>query len=381
MLSFFELNNILEKNRKRHQDINEVSDDLIKKLEALKSKFAKPAKPQAGQPTQIDTPAPVPANPPAVPPRRTRPPVPSAPAKNTSLSPNDPQSPEFASHFEKDILDRDRQGIKMSSPKAQSNTASKDVKDERLARDAENVQIFNNMLISNDHGPSQRALVAMAVHDLKLPYEIPDGPFELATMSRGSQARANEVIMPTRDIMRIMRKVNDYTRVDKGREGYGQNLSFKQALAQHWDKLPNFNPVIRRSLELERNILHPQVVGQEMSLSDLANAVGEITGNPQPELDARATSYLIRTALDNGFGHFFDVKGNPRDPNTIVRVKSPSEAGTIDHRDDGTMKPRSHRIGNALDRAKSAWGAPQQPPKSEANEWMDVMDMMEHWNL
>jgi hypothetical protein len=379
MLSFYEMNCLLEKANKATKTVSEASEAMQKRLAAIAAaqKSAKPAELEAPTPPQAAV-APQ-AAPAATPLKSTEP-----PKSMGGTSPNEPGTAAHQDNFQKNIIDRGREGIRPANHKAQPNQA-----DNGNERDTEAIAIFNNMLISDNSGPSQRGLTAMAISDLKMPYQVPEGKFEIGVTSRGKHARTdNELIMPLRDIKRLMFKVSSYTKNDKGSSGYGTSVSLRQALAKNWDSKKGLNPIILRALQFEKYFLSPDLVGQTLAPTGLTAKLAEKAGPPvtstgtegasssvgligaSADLDGKALKYILAVADAKGFGDFFKRdNSNPNDPK--ITILSPSELGAKND-------PRK-QIGSMSDRINSKFGSPA--PQEECNQWMDMMDVLEHWNF
>jgi hypothetical protein len=390
MLSFYEMNCLLEKANKSNKTVSEASEAMKQRLAAIaaaqKAKStAKPAELESPTPPQAAAaPQQAPAASPVTSPLKSTEP----PKSMGGTSPNEPGTAAHTANFEKNIIDRGREGIRPANHKAQPNQA-----DNGSERDTEAIAMFNNMLISDNSGPSQRGLTAMAVADLKMPYQVPEGKFEIGTMSRGKQARAdNELIMPLRDIKRLMFKVSSYTKNDKGSSGYGTSVNLRQALAKGWDSRKGINPIILRALQFEKYFLSPDLVGQTLPPTGLIAQLSKKAGPPttstgtegaassvglqgaSADLDGKALKYIIAVADAKGFGDFFKRdNSNPNDPK--ITILSPSELGS---QNDPAKKFR--HIGSMADRINSKFGSAP-APQEECNQWMDMMDVLEHWNF
>lgn len=383
MLSFYEMNNLLEKQKaQRNLQEAELSAEQMARLKAVQARVA--AKKQQAQIEPAAAPAPRAA---AAPPAAAPAPAPaaapaaqaSAPAgPKTHLSPNDPSHPEYTDRFEKNVIARDRHGIKPNSHKAQGKTASGLQSDERVAQMADRIMSFNTLLMNDKWGPSQRGLTALAIQELKLPYEVPEYPFEIGTQSRGSAAKGEELIMPKNDLFKVMQKVASYS-PESASGGVPTHMTLRHAIASGWGTEPKDK--VLRALEFERNIMKPQIVGRTMSIQELADELANMSGGTQfagglgpagALNDVEVVKYLIGMANKHGFGHFFDIQGDK------VRVKSPREAGEIDDRDDGGMPKPKKRIGRASDNLRAMFG---QSEHTETSGWMDIMESMEHWNF
>lgn len=347
MLTFYEMCCFLEKRKNKKID-ESITPEMRAKLLALQQqKQGTNAPPlQSASPHKIEAP------------------IPSATAKPSDVPPNDPSSPIFKKQFNA----MKQQDVAPTSAKAQPNVA--DGSNEKLT---EKIAMFNNMLISDQWGPSQQGLTAMAVKDLKLPYKIPDGKFEIGVTSRGAQAREQEVIMPIQDIMKVMSMVSRYTKGEGG-EKIGRHSSFKQALVRKWGVKPGVRYLILRALDFEKHLMASDITDQPTTIQGLADSlaakVGPAEGNVK---DTDVVGYIIDTAMKNGFGHFFHVEGDLKDPNTGVAVKSLGKAGTVDNRNDGGM------IGSSSDRVKSLFG--RKAEQAEQDEWLKVSEALDYWQF
>lgn len=381
MLSFYEMNCLLEKANKSTKTVSEASEAMRQRLAAIAAaqSSAKPAELEAPTPHQA-----------AVPPQQApvNSPVKSMePAKSMGgSSPNEPGTAAHQANFQTNVIDRNREGIRPSNHKAQPNQA-----DNGAENFTEKLAMFNNMLNSSSQGPSQRGLTAMAMADLKLPYQVPDGKFEIAAnMSRGDQARGKtneveELVMPVRDIIRLMKEVSKYSFDKKGGNGYRMGKSLKQVLSSGWDSADAPNSVILRALQFEKFFLSPDIVGKPMSITELSEILAKKAGPPSnftgaetasvganvqwasANIDQGALNYILKIADTKGFGQFFNRdNSNPSDPK--ITVMSPSELGE-----------KNHVMGSMADRMSTKFGSPA--PKEECNQWMDMMDMLEHWNF
>jgi hypothetical protein len=233
----------------------------------------------------------------------------------------------------------------------------------------------------------------MAIADLKMPYQVPEGKFEIGTMSRGNQARGEgELIMPLKDIKRLMFKVSSYTKSDKGSSGYGTSVNLRQALVKGWDSKKGINPIILRALQFEKYFLSPDLVGQTLPPTGLIAQLAQKAGPPatstgtegaassvglqgaSADLDGKALKYILAVADAKGFGDFFKRDdSNPNDPK--ITILSPSELGA-----QNNPHKKSMHMGSMTDRMNSKFGSAP-APQEECNQWMDMMDVLEHWNF
>ena len=381
MLSFYEMNCLLEKANKSTKTVSEASDAMNRHLAAIAAaqSSAKPAELETPTPTQAAVaPQQAPAN---ISVKSNEP-----PKSMGGTSPNEPGTAAHDDNFQKNVTDRGREGIRPSNHKAQPNQA-----DNGNENFTENLAMFNNMLNSSSQGPSQRGLTAMAMADLKMPYQVPAGRFEIAAnMSRGDYAKGKtdniaELVMPVRDIIRLMKEVSKYSFDKKGGNGYKMGKSLKQVLSSSWDSADAPNSVILRALQFEKFFLSPDIVGKPMSITELGAILAKKAGPPSnfngaekvsvladpqtasQNMDLEALNYILKIADKKGFGQFFNRdNSNPSDPK--ITVMSPSELGE-----------KNHVMGRVADRVNSRFGSPA--PKEECNQWMDMMDMLEHWNF
>lgn len=381
MLSFYEMNCLLEKANKSTKTVSEASDAMSRHLAAIAAaqSSAKPAELEAPTPAQEDVP---PANPYLA----------DRPAKipATSIggtSPNEPGTAAHLDNFQTNFIDRGREGIRQGNHKAQPNQA-----DNGVDKFTDKLIRYNGIL-AND--VSLRGLTAMAIADLGLPYKVPEGKFEIAAnMSRAEYAKGNtdefaELVMKQEHIVQLMGKVYEYTKGDKGGGGYKMASDFKKELTKNWDSKKGFNQIILRALQFERHFLDKEIVLKPMSATKLAAALASKAGAPSnfngaekvsvladpqtasQNMDLEALNYILKIADKKGFGQFFERDySNPSDP--IITILDPHKAG---------QKGGGGQVfGSTTDRMNSKFGSAP-APQEECNQWMDMMDMLEHWNF
>ncbi len=369
MLSFYEMNCLLEKQRAEQNNVLEtaISPELKQKLLAMQA--ARSGKPAQMEPATPNTAPPAVASAPASPAPAAAP-APVAKPKNAlppeltgNASPNEPGSDDYTARFDKKFNSPGniKPGIKPSSSKAQMNTASQTGAAERVAKNAERLMQFNNFLAS----PSYQGLTAMAIAELKMPYKVPEGRFEIAIdHTRGpSSNAAEELIMSRQDFLAIIKKVSSYVSSDKGEGNVSAGVTLRTKLSEQWGK-PGTQGIVLRAMQFENRLMSPEIVNKVTTIENLAGLLARICDQPtRPVDEVAALKFLIKTANDVGYGHFFEISGDK------IRIKSTAEASQVA---DGK------EIGSKYDNVKSKFG---EATEAQSTEWMNVMNLLEHWGM
>jgi hypothetical protein len=182
-----------------------------------------------------------------------------------------------------------------------------------------------------------------------------------------------------------------------------------------------FKFIVKRARDMMSHIFDRDIIGKPMTVAELAQAlsakeqksIDSLFSNPDdpmapaksifqpnPELDLQAMILILKTALkpeqkvDGQIGPsypFFQVKGNPSDPNTLVRVVPLKElsnpAGPEERRggpevamgqvkyDPSLQYPAHIRLAQSLGLDDA-----HESTKEEA-DWMKIVMLMEHWGF
>lgn len=381
MLSFYEMNCLLEEQKRGQDTVNEaLSPEMRQKILAMRQ--------SKGVPAQVDMPTPTPTpEAPAVDPAASAAPAPApaAPAKralppsvraNLGQDVNDPSSDAYKAQFNSKFQDAGKMGYKPGSSKTLNTNATGRMEDNISDRETELVEKFNKFLAD----PSYQGFVAMAISDLKMPYKVPEGRFEIGRQDRNNGTE--QLVVPSKsDLMAILSKAMSYPKVQMDGEMVSGGKPFKMVISEKWNADPRMRYTVLRAMQMENFIQAPEVVNTQTTMGNLAALLGKRAGrkpflggleSPEPIEDVTVLGWLIKVAQSSDFGHFFEVNGDLSNPQTPVRIRSTAEASK-------TAAPGSgSKIGSTSDRIRAKFG---QQPKTEASEWMDVMDLMEHWGF
>lgn len=260
--------------------------------------------------------------------------------------------------------------------------------------------------------------------------------------SKGVTSGPNEVVMNKQEFMQIVRWVRDYLGFDgKVENSIERNVSYRQALASEVNRNPESAPMVARALDFEKVILSKSLMGKKYTIKTLADALaskalaGGLNSMNKAE-DTEVVGFMIETSQK--FRRMEDVamqgkKGrqgtrvptvkvtalernpksplyidpaNPRrsgstgedgpekvrqyqrpfdffviekgadlsNPNTVVYIKSKDEMFQMDTRDDEGDRGRYPSMRDQV--VKSM----EQEPRTEATEWIDLMNLMEYWD-
>lgn len=410
MLSFYEFNCLLDTHRKAAPKLNEagLSPEQIAQIklrqDAIKKKVAQskagkvepttPA-PTEGEPkptfagNQPAPKAPKPAANPSVLAKADAPaaPAPEAPAtpaaakplkRNVSPDVNDPSAADRLGRVDQlhqQAVNQGTSGTRVNSSRAMSAVPTNKSKDITTHRSAELISNFNSYLNS----VTFQVLTQMAVAELGLPYQIPEGKFRVSTVPE-PKSLDNVVVMQKPDLLKVIRKVLNYTKQEKGDTGYGTNVSYRQALVKPYSHDESARDVLLRTLQFEGQLHNPAVIGKPMTIAQLAHTLGGLAvkgglENPNANNDVDIVSYMIETAQKNGFGKFFQVNGDLNDPNTQVTVVPLDK-----------LSGAGDSFGTKLDKAIGS-AQPQAAPQpklagaNESTDWMSIVESMEHWGF
>lgn len=441
MLSFYEMDRLLQKNNKQQKKYNEsLSDVLRQKAMALAAKLKGGATPTAAQ-----TPAPQA--------------TPVAPAMTPTAKPVTAIQPDAGSQNPDDIINSLIAG--MGGKKAQKVggaevpqkpavlTNQKHDPHENMPRrefkrlgDKESTIIFWNKLLKSGneigdinpetgmHGKvstwSWALLNALKSMGAKIDPSLKDGDtFQLAfAQGQSGQQDMPEVVVDPNMLERASRKVWAQLGNDRLEDDRISNVpkinSFSGALMHGLVKggtpeeqeaslqkvktnlLGQPNPEISkriRAADFEKMIRHHSIAGKEMTVMQLAHELGKQTLNggleqSDPKLDLDALVHMIKTDKMGKY-HVFAIPKGPLTVDTMIRVNSPNELGKSEDPllsatpvgspdfAKGNAGEDDRTIGqldaNNKRRRTIASKRIGGTPQAESNHWMDVQESLEHW--
>lgn len=358
MLSFFELNEILEKAAKK---VNEAGEPA-KKPVTLDDIFGNLKK--NSKPVTVEPPA-------GIPPNLTHAELIKVPSQSSQplsdRNSGDINDPNSANFHNRNL----RTGMKPTSSKSMQTTASDSKAAKRMAFAADQISKFNQYLQS----PSYRAATRLIITELGLgsKYHLPFGKFTLSNTKtqkdyedHGDGMDSKEVVIDNlTDLMKIIRGVNDYlSGQGEGDSGYGESLDFRQAISSGWDSTEQMNDLIDRALQFERVMHTKGIAGVSTTVENLAKMLaskaksGGLNIYPD-EYDVQALNYLISMAEKHGFNHFFRKSGSNIEIVPLEQLgRGEDPLAQID---------------------KSRYPNPVRDQNAQSNEWADLSEALEHW--
>lgn len=409
MLSFYEMNRLLEKAQKATKKLNEAAPtDVAQRLAAIIAKrkgqapaqaaAAPQAAPAAAQPVTMEPPLPEPAATPPAAPAQAAAPV----KKGVSPAAKGERAPIVADKA--DINDPTRKtynprlrGAKggaiapaQSHQMAPYGTDNKDA--QRSARLADKLAKFNSVM---QNYPTMRWLTAIELQKLKrrgVPIDDqgqvdPNVPFVITTKGvKGFAGHGKDMkqilVSDPAQLVEIMNNVRSF---------FGGEAAQNKAAMATMQKIIepamgnlNLMDLVGRALEFQRALPKTGLQGKQMPLQDLAKALAAKslsggTSRPDPLLDVQALAHLIKTTGNE----LFQVQqgGDPKNPMVTVGGGAMGGAPAAAAGDQGAALKAKVRAMAAKRKQAPAGGAAPATPTAESNGWAEIMGLMEHWGF
>jgi hypothetical protein len=217
-----------------------------------------------------------------------------------------------------------------------------------------------------------------------------------------------------RDPIAAEPRMNDFDRAlfSKATKGGDEKLltrSLAAGMGLNMEDDPEFN-VARRAREFSKLFRHHKYTSQgPMTILDLAKQLGAeapalaggIGSKPDAILDLQAVVHMVKTDMEGKY-HNFSISGGRGKigPDTVIQVNSGADLG----KDTGT-DPLLTGAPTAAMPGQGGGGAPEKDvaghlrsklaqrralrkqkhgpptPQAEAQQWMDMMNLMEHWGF
>lgn len=319
MPSFYEMNALLQKNRKGQHEYNEAFGDLLSQLMAKlqpKSQTPAPAAPPAQTASvppithEPDEPTPEPGNQPAAAPsqlkktnlaRRKIAGAPAQPVVNTAPDINDPASPEMQAlkaGVEEEIPRGMRMGKGRGLTKKLQTISTLNPKSVRSANFADRLGKMNDFLRYKSFAAKMQWALELTGTDMSK-FEM-GTPFSVSIDQPGQSGVSAaddrpEVVLSMAQYRRAMRKLREwrgstgYSNDETG--GYGdRTVSLLGALWPEYTRAqthPEYKPVVMRAVEFANKLLDrdvaPHISGKFESLGNLAKKLGKLL--PLPKQD------------------------------------------------------------------------------------------------
>jgi hypothetical protein len=299
---------------------------------------------------------------------------------------------------------------------------------------------WNNFLSS----PAYQEFTKMASESLELGYKFPPPGqrFQISLdQSKGATSGPVEIVMSHTDFMNMKRFVEKQILGFKGeiKDNISRATDYRTALASKASMDPANAPLAARALQFESRLLREDIAGKKYTIKTLADTLASVAKKGGLNIanmpdDVEVVRFMIETSKEikrlrdipvpgrrgrqgtrvptvkitslernpdspsyidpdnprrsgstgeigpekmrlfqSPFDFFAVEKGaNLNDPNTTVYVKSVDEISKTDTRDDegGHDRYTSNR-----DRVLG-----KKEPRTEATEWIDLMNLMEYWD-